>query len=461
MGRVFLLPVITALALLVAGSAMGAVPLPPLQPLIDAASPGDIVQPLAGTYAGPVVITKPITLDGQGKVTIDNGGEGAVITIRGNGVSVQNLRLVNSGDQHNDIDAGVAVYGNSNVIKDNVIEECLFGISLQQSNNNVLRRNRISSQSDIGLGVRGDAIRLWYSKNNRIEDNTITNSRDFVVWYSADNIIANNRVSNGRYGLHFMYSRYNLVEGNTFAKNSTGIFLMYSDSVVVRKNRIVQAQGAAGIGIGFKEASNLDIVDNEILYNGTGLYLDVSPFQPDTTNRIYRNTIAFNDVGVSFLNDWHGNLFKDNRFMNNIRHVSVSTFAGANHNVWQGNYWDDYQGFDGNKDGLGDTPYRLNVYADRLWMDVPNAAFFKGSPALGFLDFMERLAPFTDPLVMLEDDQPRIRRAFTPLTLAEGEANEGVRLHTFGLTTSADKAGTSMKRLDPFGLYTDKDKSDD
>jgi nitrous oxidase accessory protein len=461
MGRVFLFPLISAFLLAVAGTAFGDAPLPPLQPLIDAASPGDLIQPLAGTYAGPVIITKAITLDGQGVVTIDNGGKGAVITIRGNGVTVQNLRLINSGDQHNDIDAGVAVYGNSNVIKDNVIQECLFGVSLQQSDNNVVRRNRISSQSDIGLGVRGDAIRLWYSKNNRIEDNTITNSRDFVVWYSADNIIANNRVSNGRYGLHFMYSRYNLVEGNTFAKNSTGIFLMYSDSVVVRKNRIVQAQGAAGIGIGFKEASNLDIVDNEILYNGTGLYLDVSPFQPGTTNRIYRNTIAFNDVGVSFLNDWHDNLFKDNRFMNNIRHVSVSTFAGANHNIWQGNYWDDYQGFDRDHDGLGDTPYRLNVYADRLWMDVPNAAFFKGSPALGFLDFMERLAPFTDPLIMLEDDQPRTHKAFTPATLAAGDANEGVRLHTFGLTTGADKAGTSMKRLDPFGLYNDKDKTDD
>ncbi len=461
MERAFLLPVLTAFLIAAAGTASLAAPLPPLQKLIDAAKPGALVQPAPGVYAGPVLISKALTLDGQGKVTIDNGGKGSVITIRGNGVTVKNLRLVHSGDQPNDIDAGIAVYGNDNVLKDNVIEECLFGISLQQSDHNVIRRNHITSQAAAGLGMRGDGIRLWYSKNNRIEDNSISKSRDFVVWYSADNIITRNTVSDGRYGLHFMYARYNLVENNTFARNSTGIFLMYSDSVVVHHNRIIQAQGATGIGIGFKEASNLDITDNDILYNGTGLYLDVSPFQPDTSNRIYRNTIAFNDVGVAFLNDWHGNIFKDNKFMNNIRHVSVSTFAGASHNIWQGNYWDDYEGFDRDHDGIGDTPFRLNVYADRLWMDVPNAAFFKGSPTLSMLDFMERLAPFTKPLLMLQDDRPRTRKAFTPATLAMKSGNEGVNLHTFGLTTGADKAGTSMKRLDPFGLYKNSEDKHD
>ena len=439
-----------------AGVSFAGTSLPSMQKLIDAAKPGAYVQPAPGTYAGPVVIAKPLTLDGGGKVTIDNGGEGTVLTLRGTGITVQGLRLVNSGDQPNDIDAGVAVYGKGNVIKDNVMSECLFGISLMQSDNNVIRRNQITSQAAAGLGMRGDGIRLWYSKNNRIEDNHIFKSRDFVVWYSADNIITGNTVEDGRYGLHFMYARYNLVENNTFARNSTGIFLMYSDSVKVHHNRIIQAQGATGIGIGFKEASNLDILDNEILYNGTGLYLDVSPFQPGTTNRIYRNTIAFNDVGVKFLNDWHGNLFKDNRFMSNIRHVTVSTFAGASHNLWQGNYWDDYQGFDRNHDGLGDTPYRLKVYADRLWMDVPNAAFFRGSPTLSFMDFMEKLAPFTKPLLMLEDKKPRMGRRFAALSLDQGQTNRGRALHTFGLTTGADKAGTSMQRLDPFGLHKDK-----
>ncbi len=446
-----------SLVVFAAGSAMPgqAETMRALQPIIDAAEENALIVLEPGTYAGPVIITRPLTLDGRGRVVIDAGGKGSVITLKTDGAIIKNLRLINSGDQHNDLDAGVLVRGNFNVVKGNIIEECLFGVDLQQANNNVVRGNKISSKSDASLGVKGDAIRLWYSRNNKIQNNVIRNSRDLVVWYSADNIISGNSVSDGRYGLHFMYSRYNLVEDNQFMRNAVGIFLMYSDSVVVRRNRIFRAQGSAGVGIGFKEASNMEITDNEILYNSTGLYLDVSPFQPDTTNRIYRNKIAFNDTGAKFLNDWTGNYFTDNIFSNNIRHVTVSSFSSANRNIWAANYWDDYEGFDEDGDGFGDRPYRLKVYADRILMDVPDAAFFNGTPILSMLDFMERLAPFTSPLLMLEDKEPRISRFFEPRTsIPTGdETNEGKTLEVFGKNTTADtKAGTSMKRLDPFGL---------
>ncbi|HFD87498.1 MAG TPA: nitrous oxide reductase family maturation protein NosD, partial [Gammaproteobacteria bacterium] len=46
----------------------------PLQKLIDAAKPNAIIQPEPGTYTGSLTIDKPLTLDGQGKVTIDAGG---------------------------------------------------------------------------------------------------------------------------------------------------------------------------------------------------------------------------------------------------------------------------------------------------------------------------------------------------------------------------------------------------
>ncbi|MCP4935168.1 MAG: nitrous oxide reductase family maturation protein NosD [bacterium] len=427
-----------------------------LQTLIDRSKQGDILTPPPGIYQGPVTINKAITLDGQNKVSIDAGGKGSVIYLKTNGAVLKNLYLTNTGAQHNDIDAGIQVRGDFNVIKNNTITESLFGIDLQQSSNNVIRNNMISSKSDATLGIRGDAIRLWYSRNNRIEKNKIRNSRDIVVWYSADNVIANNDVAGGRYGLHFMYSKYNLVENNSFYKNAVGIFLMYSDSVVIRGNRVVQALGAAGVGIGFKEASNCDIHDNDILYNSTGLYLDLSPFQPDTTNRIYRNKIAYNDLGVAFLNDWPGNHFKDNIFSSNSHHVSVSSFAGATHNIWEGNYWDDYQGFDGDDNKIGDSPYRPKVYADRLWMDVKPAAFFRGAPVLSMLDFLERLAPFTTPLLMLEDKKPRVSRIFKPFTNAASDksnGNAGQTLKTFGGATNANtKSGTSMKRLDPFNI---------
>jgi nitrous oxidase accessory protein len=303
------------------------------------------------------------------------------------------------------------VRGDFNVIKGNLIDDTLFGIDLQQSKNNIVRENRISSKP-LELGMRGDAIRLWYSFNNKITDNVIRNSRDTVVWYSRDNLIARNDARGGRYSLHFMYAQYNEVIDNHYEDNSVGIFVMYSDGVHLKNNTITHATGAIGMGIGFKETSDVEVIGNRILYCATGLYLDVSPFQPDTVNLIEDNLIAYSGIGVLFLNDWTGNLLKGNRFKGNITQVAVSGGGKtANRNLWEGNYWDDYEGFDLDGDQVGDKPYELYSYADRVWMDVPSARFFKGSPVLEVMDFLERLAPFTHPNMLVRDKRPAMNVA--------------------------------------------------
>jgi nitrous oxidase accessory protein len=378
---------------------------PPLQPFIDATPEGETLVPAPGIYRGPVLITRPIILDGQGQVTIDSGSKGSVVVLQTDGAILRNLHLTNSGESHNDIDAGVQVRGSFNIITDNIIDNCLFGVDLQQSENNIVRRNRISSKP-FELGQRGDAIRLWYSFHNRIIDNEISNARDTVVWYSADNTISGNSASNSRYSLHFMYSRYNLVEDNHYIGNTVGIFLMYSDGVVLRNNHIAYASGPTGVGIGLKETSELTVEGNEILYCASGLYIDVSPFQPDTINSFSGNLLAYNGIGIRFLNDWTGNVFRQNQFVDNLTQVVVSGGKTANRNTWEGNYWSDYEGFDQDADGSGDTPYELYAYADRLWQDQPYAQFFKGSPLLEVLDFLERLAPFSEPTMLVGDESP-------------------------------------------------------
>jgi len=340
-----------------------------------------------------------------------------VIYLNADGAAIKNLHLTNTGESHNDVDAGIQVRGDFNVIKGNRIDNSLFGIDLSQSKNNIVRDNHISSKP-LELGVRGDAIRLWYSFNNKITDNVIRNSRDMVVWYSRDNLIARNDARGGRYSLHFMYAQYNSVEDNHYEDNSVGIFVMYSDGVHIKNNYIAHATGATGMGIGFKETSDVEVTGNNILYCATGLYLDVSPFQPDTTNRIENNLIAYSGIGVLFLNDWTGNVLKGNSFKGNITQVAVSGGGKtANRNLWQGNYWDDYEGFDLDADHVGDTPYELYSYADRLWMDVPSARFFKGAPVLEVMDFLERLAPFSQPNMLVRDKQPIMTAELAARTL--------------------------------------------
>ena len=115
-------------------------------------------------------------------------------------------------------------------------------------------------------------------------------------------------------------------------------------------------------------------------------------------------------AGIRFLNPWHGNEFRNNNFVGNLTQVAVGGRGDAMKNLWADNYWSDYEGFDRNQDQVGDTPYKLTAYADRIWQDVPYAQFFKGSPLLEVLDFLERLAPFSEPKVLVEDPSPQLTK---------------------------------------------------
>jgi nitrous oxidase accessory protein len=351
------------------------------------------------------MIRSRIHVDGGGRVTIDGGGRGTVVRIEATGASLRGVRIVGSGGNHDAVDAGVAIAGTGNVVENVTIEDCLFGIDLAKADENVVRGNRIHSKSR-QTALRGDAIRLWYSFRNHILDNDISDTRDVVVWYSADNVIARNRIARGRYALHTMYANHNDVEDNELRDNMTGVFLMYSDGVELRRNRILGAQGATGVGVGFKESSSIVLEENDIVYCATGVMLDVSPYEPDTTIRFDRNRLAWNGVGVLFHSDWHGSEFRDNEFRGNFTQVAVRGGGGATGQLWSRNYWDDYQGFDRDGDGVGDTPYELRAYADRIWMGTPPAAFFRASPLLEVIDFLDRLAPFTTPTLILRDEAP-------------------------------------------------------
>jgi nitrous oxidase accessory protein len=400
--------VVAFFAAVLFGSVGGVAWAEPLQPLVDAAQAGSVLRPAPGVYSGPVVINKSLTIDGGGKVTINGGGKGSVVTIKGDEIVLQNLHITGSGEAYSETDSGINVEGRYNSIVNNDIDDCLFGINLQKSDNNIIRGNRVSSKKHLGLGLKGDGIAIWYSHNNKIVDNNVSHSRDTVAWYSNNNIFNNNTIHSSRYGLHFMHSNDNRVENNHIYENSVGLSMMYGNGLIMRRNHIRQSVGATGTCVGIKEASGVNIIDNDIYYCAMGIFLDLSPFDPEMRNLIQGNRIAFNDVGIGFLNDWEGNEIKDNRFRGNITQVQVEGAGSAKRNEWSGNFWDDYEGFDRDRDGRGDVPYRSYAYAGRVWMDVPPARFFKATPLLEAVDFLEKLAPFSEPLLLMEDKSPRL-----------------------------------------------------
>lgn len=385
----------------------------PFQSLVDAAPAGSTLRPKPGVYAGPVHLTKPLVIDGGGKVTIDGGDKGTVFVVETRGATVRGLHLTGSGNSHDTDDGCLNVRGHYNRIENNVIDNCLFGIDLKQSDHNLVYRNKIKSKV-ADLGVRGDGIRLWYSMHNRIDGNTVVDSRDMVVWYSNHNLFINNYGTRSRYSVHFMFAHDNTIEANHFIDNAVGIYLMYTENSVVRNNIISHAMGSTGMGIGFKEASSALLEGNEIIYCAMGMMADLSPFQPDTKIILKNNRLAFNGVAISLNSDLVGYEISNNAFEGNISNISVGGAGSAERNVWRGNYWDDYKGFDRNKDGIGDTPYELHAFADRIWMEIPQARFFKNAPMLEMLDFLERLAPFSAPVLMLRDDKPLFSNPIKP-----------------------------------------------
>ena len=137
---------------------------------------------------------------------------------------------------------------------------------------------------------------------------------------------------------------------------------------------------------------------------------DLSPFEPDTTIRFKNNRFAFNGIAVRFTSELGGNILKGNIFEGNLTDVVQMGRGVADKNQWEGNYFADYQGFDRNGDGVGDTPYELYSYADQIWIETPAAQFFKTSPVLELLDFLERLAPFSSPELQLRDRVPRFAK---------------------------------------------------
>ena len=72
-------------------------------------------------------------------------------------------------------------------------------------------------------------------------------------------------------------------------------------------------------------------------------------------------------------------------------------------NGWRGNHWDAFEGFDRDGDGVGDTPFEVWSWTDRLWMDVPDAQLFRATPSLAIVDFAGRLSLSREPRLLLAD----------------------------------------------------------
>jgi nitrous oxidase accessory protein len=378
----------------------------PLQSLIDATPSGGILRLYPGRYSGPVSITRPMIIDGGGRAEIIGDRTGTIVSIAGQGVTLKGLRVAGSGDSHDRVDSGILIEGIGHRIEGNRLDDVLFGIHLRQASQTLVSGNSVHGK-DLSLGVRGDAIRVWNGHHNEIRNNRFERARDLTFTNAPDNRIVGNRFHDGRYGLHALFSPRLHIENNELSDTGTGIIILYSRDVTLLRNYVAHALTGGGAGIVFKESDTGLVEGNTVLHCAVGLKVDAPP-EPVGVLMVRNNRFAHNIIGLFFYGEAGGHQFENNAFENNLTTIAVSGIGAGARNSWQGNHWDEYQGFDRNSDGIGDTPHEAWLFADRIWMEQPFATFFRNSPSLELLDFLERLAPFSSPYRLLSDPAPRM-----------------------------------------------------
>jgi nitrous oxidase accessory protein len=388
-----------------------------LAALLAAARPGESFCLAPGVYAGPLVLDAT-SLEGPRDAILRSSGEGTTVRLRG-AAALRGVTVEGSGGRFDTLDAAVHAEGRGPAVEGVAVRGATFGILVEKAAGARVRGNDVVGDRRAPLGLRGDGIRLWEVYDSRVEENRVLDGRDVVLWYASRNRLLRNRVEGGRYGAHLMYSHENVIEGNYFVGNVTGLFVMYSRRVEVRDNVFADSGGAAGIGLGLKESGDLTVRGNLFAHNTIGLYVDTSPLWPDDRNRIEGNLFHLNDVAVSFLGRSTGNAFRGNGFHDSRVQVQVAGGGDARGAEWSGNAFDDYAGYDLDRDGVGDVPYELRSLTSDLVAGRPALAFFRGTPALALVEAIGRIVPLFEPRLLLVDPAPRL----TPVGLGSADAH--------------------------------------
>jgi nitrous oxidase accessory protein len=100
------------------------------------------------------------------------------------------------------------------------------------------------------------------------------------------------------------------------------------------------------------------------------------------------------------------NNIKQNNFRTNS--FDVATNGELMLNKFQKNYWDKYEGYDLNRNGIGDVPYRpVSMYSMISERNNSSMMLYR-SFIVGLLDKAEKMLPVITP-VELKDDEPLMK----------------------------------------------------
>jgi len=359
----------------------------------------------AGVYREPtIVVSRAVTIVGEPGAVLDGENARQIMTVEADDVTIRGLELRGVGTSHVEDRAAIKVQDATNcVIEDNRIEDAFFGIYLARVERCRVAGNRLRARKG-KESASGNGIHLWTSNHVTIERNEITGHRDGIYLEFAHDSDVRDNVSEGnlRYGMHFMYSDDCRYVRNTFRKNGSGVAVMYTKRVVMTDNRFEDNWGSASYGLLLKEILEPELTGNRFTRNSVGLLID-------GVTRLHAEGNQFVDNGwaVKLLASAQDGRFTGNEFVGNS--FDVATNSRETTTSFAGNYWDDYEGYDLDRDGTGDVPHHpVRLFSLLVASNEPMLITLR-SPFVKLLDLAERVLPSITPETLV-DAAPAMRR---------------------------------------------------
>lgn len=379
-------------------------PVHSLKKAIELSVSKDTILLQAGTYKeGSLILTKSVTIIGQNNPVLDGENKYEILLISGNNITVRGIIFRNSGYSAMNDYASIKLVNASNItLENNSIYHAYFAIHISNTSFVTVKNNKIVG-SPKSEQMTGNAIHLWKSNHALIENNYVEGHRDGIYFeFVSLSVIRNNRSEkNIRYGLHFMFSNDDNYLGNTFRNNGAGVAVMYSKRVRMENNHFEQNWGPSSYGILLKDISDSYIIHNTFYKNTVGIHLE-------GTSRIdiEKNTFKENGWALKVQASCEDNNFHHNNFYGNS--FDVGTNGSISLNNFYNNYWDKYEGYDINKDGIGDIPYHPVSMYSMIVEQNPYALMLFRSFTVQLLDKAEKAIPSLTPENLL-DKKPMIK----------------------------------------------------
>jgi len=235
----------------------------------------------------------------------------------------------------------------SNVsINGNNINSVLYGVSCSRGCSPLSIDGNVFAHGTHAFNIaRSEGVSVT---NNSASD---ISSYVFSVSLSDDVLVAGNTVTNSFLtgialsDVSFAEVTDNLIEyGN-------GISLSYCDHVVISENVVGHVTG-----ISVRDSTSIEVTRNNVSESSTGLLVADSRFVNITYCRIWGCYVGIqllaSENGATIVLVHHNDIAS-----NDIQALDNSD----SNNTWddgagEGNYWNDYEGVDGDSDGIGDTP---------------------------------------------------------------------------------------------------------